>query len=1076
MDEIKPTIEQNPFRPSVPDSVREVSSHLYDYLSEQAPLLRETYWMTLKASKALDSKIEDSVTEVKAELTDKIESINFDTGPIQGQIDNIKLSVKKFGDETKIRFDSVDAKFKANTADAERMIRMVSEKVAVTNPDKIMGMFNERLDLTAQYSNLANTAAGNAIDAAQDTWVNLKATEEFKRLAEVKADEAGFHASSSAILRSEAAISSNLSKASAAAAAVSEQNAEVHMTQAGVHAQAALTHKTAAETAAGDSAQSAGIASTKAEQASQSATNAAGSESRAGAHAETSTNAATAAGNHAGNAQTFANQSSQSASDAEGSKVVAQTQAGIAVSARTDVIDLTKFNLPQGFDKAESFYVGPIVFHTDPNVGDVWFAGYENDAGGVRTAAVWRAYAEFVPQFSVPAVPGRTLRATLKWRSPESLNASAVIHRQSKLTQNGPMHQYYGSSQTVQSVGDGWQYLMHEWTIPAGLPDPFVSFYFGLDGQGGKVARAASLTIEDITESKASANAAIISEQHASASSGHANTALTQASNATVQAGNALNSATQAQSHANAADEHRASSLTYSQQAASRAARAYNTDTNFARGMSGNQVLGWNVWGNFHERYMASSVSHGIAIQDHSPANDPFCGFAQPIEGVTSGPAMLECTVQLIDGGWFGSFLYINGLDSAGNFIQSDWIDFFHDADVRGHKIVDGPNTGHNYWGIRRFKKLIRLVPGVAKVELYCMTAYTIAGANTQYKILRWHEALIRPGTLQEAAVTRQSGVIVDVAGRTRAFLEETVAANGTEAAVRLRAGDENGVQTSDIDLIAGKITLRSNADGIQRKALEVIGTTANFYGDVNVGGAIRIGARRIPIALQSFAIQASDGEVVNFGADLINIPNLTFGTEGLAPREAGQSYDVRALNLTSTGFTMYTKIITPATPTAVAAIAGVNTGGAPAWRANKGAAIDSANGYYNFQVTMSIACYSPLVGDPYEGQGGFDAYVRVAGQANWQKVQGVWEVVVPGNRQQGEPATKAFTVTLNANVYFGGVIGQDGDYEFGVVATGGTITAFPGVSYSGQGTSGGVSSATPNGQKVAVTVIPKNQ
>jgi hypothetical protein len=337
------------------------------------------------------------------------------------------------------------------------------------------------------------------------------------------------------------------------------------------------------------------------------------------------------------------------------------------------------------------------------------------------------------------------------------------------------------------------------------------------------------------------------------------------------------------------------------------------------------------------------------------------------------------------------------------------------------------------------------------------------------------------------ASVASNSAAIATLQGRALAYWQQVAGVNvgnGAAAFVELRAEGSYGAgATSTVAMGAREIHLYNQAaNGTYSKALSVVTGRVTVYGDLDVGGAMRIGTRRIPIALQSFVVQGNDGQAVSFGADLTNIPKVEPNLSNLPALPSGQSYDVKALSLTSTGFTTRAKVLTQGASSAQNSGAGVATGTNPIYKAHKPSAGDAVDGNYNFNVSGSIRLY--VYGNHQQQTidqdgGGYanvqaDCYVKRNGA--WQYIGSLsYSISTYG---VGGSGMQTFGYYMSGAMYCADAIGQDagGDYEFGVdVYTDngamGSIN-FSGVTYQAQGTQSG---EAPVSQPITFRVLPQN-
>jgi hypothetical protein len=231
----------------------------------------------------------------------------------------------------------------------------------------------------------------------------------------------------------------------------------------------------------------------------------------------------------------------------------------------------------------------------------------------------------------------------------------------------------------------------------------------------------------------------------------------------------------------------------------------------------------------------------------------------------------------------------------------------------------------------------------------------------------------------------------------------------------------------------------------------------------LDVGGSVRVGGRRIAVALQAFSLTAKDGDAVSFGANLGNVPTVEFDTSALPTLASGQSYDVKALNLTPSGFTMRAKIVTLGTSSTVTSSNGVSTSGTPLWKLHKIDAADASDGKYTFKVTGTAMGIGNSL-EPGWAEVQFGCYVRSGGV--WTKI---------GSIANSTQVTSNGTVTLTATgtLTFTGVIGLTTDYEFGAhLEIGNSISAFNSVVYQKVASTTGETSVS---QTIPVRIVPQN-
>lgn len=577
-------------------------------------------------------------------------------------------------------------------------------------------------------------------------------------------------------------------------------------------------------------------------------------------------------------------------------------------------------------------------------------------------------------------------------------------------------------------------------------------------GSEASASTSATAAATSASGADSSADAAAISESNASTSasgaSASATSATTQANNAAVSAGNASTSAISASTSAASATTQAAAAASSALLSANLAQASINENPVFAN-WSGSHPVSYVSWlgtptkinpGRFGSPNRMRMVANGAAT----------IGVIQTTSEINSGAYyLIEATVNFVAGGITGAGFYCQWRTSGGAFISSFEIPFISTRTNNG--LIASTLAEHSY------SKLIQAPATAAALEVFIVGDWPGGGVlgGSSAKTIDWIRFVIRPA---DVTVLTQALASIDSNGNAIAAWETTTIAGAASAAIRMRSQTGPGVYDSTIAMEAEEFQVWNGTT--RSLAMRVTGARAQFMGDLDVGGAIRIGDRRIAVALQSFKLQASDGDTVSFGADLINTPLLLFETNGLVPKTAAQAYDVKALSLTSTGFTMRAKILTPGATASVSQGPGSNVGGTPVFTMQKGDAADAYDANYEFTVTMSVSC-DDFNGLSWEGYGECDCYVRPSGGA-WTSIG-----TIPFF---GVRATQGVSTFQQAQSFvYSGVIGQHGsDTEFGAHPALGSISSFDTVTYTKQATSG-ESSATPSGEKVLVTVIPQN-
>lgn len=220
--------------------------------------------------------------------------------------------------------------------------------------------------------------------------------------------------------------------------------------------------------------------------------------------------------------------------------------------------------------------------------------------------------------------------------------------------------------------------------------------------------------------------------------------------------------------------------------------------------------------------------------------------------------------------------------------------------------------------------------------------------------------------TAVNAQVQTTASTVAGIDGRTQAYWE-TVANAGANATafIQAKAKSADGVSDSTVAMGAKEIHLYNQADGGFKKALSIVGGNAEFTGGLSAGAYIRLGSGaqwNVALRQQDFAVY--DGQVVSFGTNLGNLPQLSFAGNNLAPLSSGQTYSLYAENLTPTGFTARLRIITPAAPANFNLGPGSNPGSGPTYQIDKAGNPDSQDGTYNLVFNTSVTMSPSSVED----------------------------------------------------------------------------------------------------------------
>ena len=338
-----------------------------------------------------------------------------------------------------------------------------------------------------------------------------------------------------------------------------------------------------------------------------------------------------------------------------------------------------------------------------------------------------------------------------------------------------------------------------------------------------------------------------------------------------------------------------------------------------------------------------------------------------------------------------------------------------------------------------------------------------------------------------DARVVTAQTAIADLQGNTRARWALGTAVPGAAAFIQAQAEVTPGsAPTSSVAIGARVLALYNQVGDNWLKALEVVNGNALFSGGLQAGAFIRLGnGNGWPVALKPLEFAASDGEVVAFGTDLGTLPALQFAMNNLAPLGAGETYDVRAENLTATGFTMRAKINVPATPSSQthnadkAAVTLSSTPGQQIWLGGKP---ESVSGSYTINATgWQRHRFMGKQGQAVEADSYSYSYstlkIWAFKSGAWVHIKDAWveTVVDPYGYPSGGLRTEDAYLSYSETIQLG-----SGVTHIAVTFAGsdsgqpGAITGIGPINWQSQGSGSGVRSATPNGQKTSVTVRPQ--
>jgi len=451
--------------------------------------------------------------------------------------------------------------------------------------------------------------------------------------------------------------------------------------------------------------------------------------------------------------------------------------------------------------------------------------------------------------------------------------------------------------------------------------------------------------------------------------------------------------------------------------------------------------------------------------------------FQFPYAQVTAGAHIIEAELDFKSGVINDSRVQVLYYNTAGSFMSSVAMESY---DLNSYLSTSPLGNA----GRKQYAKYITFPDGVnsALIRVY----HRLNNASARHIV--WRKVSLRPATAAEievnsalpalqASVTTNQGAIAAVEGAA-AYYETIVAASGSNPAmVQLKAG-KNG---SGVGLVADQIALGNEIDGVIETVLSIQNGKATF------SDAIIRRLRVAPIAasqivhevqLKPLLLLASDGQAVQYqgGASYGQAPDrieVDIDGAGLPALATGESYDIRATNITATGFTMKAKKNTAAGSETQTSAAGTNVGGTPSWQTNKPTTANAKDELYQFNGTLTIpktGSYTD-VDDSDPQNPVYTVYSTYSGTVKlYGKIGSTWTLLATrtiGRTLTGSsPSTTSvsFSEVIQSGANFG-----SGSARFGIHSGTGTVTAFTGVTYSTQVTSGEVSV----GGNFKVTVYP---
>lgn len=906
----------------------------------------------------------------------------------------------------------------------------------------------------AQSASAAVTSASNAATSATNAGTSATAAQNSATTATTKAGEAATSATNAASSATTASGHATAASTSASTAASARDTAQGHAsaastsaTNAAASATGAGNSATAAQTAATTATTKAGEASTSATNAASSATTASGHATNASTSATTAVNARNLAEDYADDAETAASAATTSATNAAASATAAGTSATAAQASATTATTKAGEASTSASNAASSATTAS-GHATNASTSATTAATARDTAGGHATTAT-------------NAATAASTSATNAAASATAAGTSATAASTSATTASTKAGE--ASTSATNAAASATTAQGHANSASTSASTAATS----RDTAGGHASAAGTSATNAAASATSAGNAA--------------SSATTSANTATTKAGEAQSSATAATNQAAIATEKAAAAQSSAILAASIGMATINRNAgfdDFASATVGTIPVGWHHYATGTATgYRVADPQGGYAWRLPAAANaEVSSAFANLTDAtIGAGYYVIEADWVLNSGSHNGAGVRFRACTSAGSVVQDTSIDFV--AEI-------GAGTAGRAYSVR---KVVQVTPTNSHgFELFAMSHWSgfgrsIAAAND----ITWRRVAVRAATAEEirsnivlpalqATVTTQAGVLAEHDGKLAAYLQQGVAAGSASAGVRIMAESSGGVDTSSVELQAQEIRLFNGTNTLP--AMRIVGGRAFFSGDMEVGGSIRMGNYRIPVALQSFTISLADGEAASFGVDL-GTYDLAFDRSGLSPLSSGQTYDVKALSKTGTGFVLSAKKITAATPSTVTST-GATTGGVnqPQWVLHKSAVADATDSIYRFNYSVNYQ-----IGG---GPGGYPSwdYKEVNGTALFLVNDGSgWELIGSESLFFAGQDGSGYTESRQFSAYFADAIGQHAGHEFGMtIETQGvdgsvTLNNLSSVVYSGAGTASSSVTASPNGEKVIVTVVPKN-
>jgi hypothetical protein len=340
-----------------------------------------------------------------------------------------------------------------------------------------------------------------------------------------------------------------------------------------------------------------------------------------------------------------------------------------------------------------------------------------------------------------------------------------------------------------------------------------------------------------------------------------------------------------------------------------------------------------------------------------------------------------------------------------------------------------------------------------------------------------WLRSLITANGPIRADVNFLRTALVDDDGTVAGMLLDT-SAGTANAFLRLQAINNAGVVDSDVGIGGARVAVYHPVADEYEIGLESVAGFVKVNGSLSATSGIFIGegSDRWGVALAPKQYSVTDGDVISFGLDFGAAAQVLFSTSGLDDLASGETYRLRAISSTGTGFTVELKIVTNGASTTTTENTVVTTPAGPDKMLAKVETDDAYNDVYTFKFSGSITVTAFTIG-------GVTTYASNLAINTYFHNGSIWlngQAITLSHTQLGitpshTSGTQSFTFTdATDDVLYTGVIRDSATLgTFGLTAvSGGLMTALTDVVYL-KASITGPRTATPDGQSIIATVTP---